>query len=268
MKYRFILLLLCCLFILSLRLSAHGDGNVHVREMYSVLPFSDDKENKPIKEWLGMITSDLIDNVWGKPIPEFGNRQFYTYLKEEFGFRCKHRLLFHWGFNARPWSEELENKIRYCDWAQNEEKVRQFKQAFVIEQKRRNKVANEATENLFGFASGGKEAGWANGIIAIVYDVHLLGDYVLEDNKDFDGVTSPSEVAKDIINDLRRIDPGSSKGIIDKLKRKTATFRNEHELAKELIALLQKELPHFLYDADDGAIREKFIRKGFKLKKW
>lgn len=90
--------------------------------MYSVLPFKSDlngsavSENIAIEKWLGMITSDLIDNCWGKECDEFGGKSFYNYLRDEFGFRCKHRLLFHWGFNARPWTDELEKKISKYAW--------------------------------------------------------------------------------------------------------------------------------------------------------
>ena len=114
-----IVIISCIIFVFGhLNCSAHGSGNVHVAEMYSVLPLKPlpngaaTTENQPVTEWLGMITSDLIDNYWGKECPEFNNKCFYDYLRDEFGFRCKHRLLFHWGFNARPWTDELEKKIQ------------------------------------------------------------------------------------------------------------------------------------------------------------
>lgn len=165
---------------LSVCTYAHGNGNIHVKEMYSVLPFKSDlngsavSENIAIEKWLGMITSDLIDNCWGKECDEFGGKSFYNYLRDEFGFRCKHRLLFHWGFNARPWTDELEKKISKYAWYSDSKTVERFKQAFIIEQARRNRQANEWTERTFGFISSGKKSSWANGMIALMYDVHLL----------------------------------------------------------------------------------------------
>lgn len=165
---------------LSVCTYAHGNGNIHVKEMYLVLPFKSDlngsavSENIAIENWLGMITSDLIDNCWGKECDEFGGKSFYNYLRDEFGFRCKHRLLFHWGFNARPWTDELEKIISKYAWYSDSKTVERFKQAFIIEQARRNRQANEWTERTFGFISSGKESSWANGMIALMYDVHLL----------------------------------------------------------------------------------------------
>ena len=231
--------------------------------MYSVLPFSTDAggnavaENRAVEEWLGMITSDLIDNYRGKAVPEFGGRCFYDYLREEFGFHCKHRLLFHWGFNARPWSDALEEKISHYDWYSNPAEVERFKKAFITEQARRNRQANEWTERVFGLSSGGKEASWANALVSIVYDVHLLGDYVAEDNSDFDGVTPPSKVAGDIINSLRRLDAVQSRSLEREISLIVKSSPNEHETASLLIRKLQESRPQFILEAGGGALKRR-----------
>ena len=251
---------------------AHGNGNIHVREMYSVLPFKSDLngsvvyENKAIEKWLGMITSDLIDNYWGKECPEFNNKCFYDYLRDEFGFRCKHRLLFHWGFNARPWTDELEKKISNYDWYSDSKTVERFKQAFIIEQARRNRQANEWTERTFGLASSGKESAWANGLIALMYDIHLLGDWEPDDNSDFDGVTPPSRIAGDIVNALRRIDASRSHQIERALSDIVKLSDDECTMAVQMIKVLQEMLPSFLLTANDGALRSKFEKKGFSFR--
>ena len=258
--------------IAAISASAHGSGDVHVREMYSVLPFAAQDngnatpENQPIAEWLGMITSDLIDNYWGKPYEAFDGKTFYDYLRDDFGFRCKHRLLFHWGFNSRPWSDDLEKKISKYGWYSDAETVAHFKQAFVTEQARRNRQANNATEQLFGLSSSGKESTWANGIIAIMYDVHLLGDWLLDDNRDFDGVKPPSMVAGDIVNALRRIDSKQSKALESALTKITRSAPDEHQMAVMMIAKLQEMLPEFLLQANDGALKRKFEKKGFTFR--
>lgn len=240
--------------------------------MYSVLPFKSDlngsavSENIAIEKWLGMITSDLIDNYWGKECDEFGGRNFYNYLRDEFGFRCKHRLLFHWGFNARPWTDELEKKISKYAWYSDSKTVERFKQAFIIEQARRNRQANEWTERTFGFISSGKESSWANGMIALMYDVHLLGDWEPDDNSDFDGVTPPSKIAADIVNALRRIDTPQSRQIEKMLSDIIKTSDDECTMAVQMINTLQKMIPPFLLSANDGALKLKFEMKGYTFK--
>lgn len=257
--------------IVSLSALCHGSGWTHVAEMYSVLPFEAAEnglavgQNKRIQDWLKTITSDLIDNYKGVPMEEFGGRCFYDYLREEFDFHCKHRLLFHWGYNARPWSDELEAKISRLPWYSDKECTERFKNAFVIEQKRRNATANRMTEDVFGFANAGKEAAWANGMLSIVYDVHLLGDYVLDDNRDFDGVTPPSKVIGDIVNAVRRIDPAGAGPLVKRIGEVSLGTDDEHEKAAATIRVLQEMLPGFLLKADGGALRKRFIKQGFRL---
>lgn len=250
----------------------HGSGTIHVREMYSVLPFRADEngnatsENKAIANWLKLITGKLIDGYKGEPVDEFGGLCFYDYLRENFNFHCKHRLLFHWGFNAKPWNEWLDKKVGKTSWGDNADSVAMFKQAFITEQARRNRIANTATEELFGFAAGGTEAAWANGIISVVYDVHLLGDYVLDDNSDFDGVTPPSKVAGDIIGALHRIDAVEAKPLIKQLSALTSHATDEHQLAAQMILLLQEKFPTFLLSANEGSLKRRFQKQGFTFK--
>lgn len=252
--------------------TAHPNASIHIREMYSVLPFKADangnavRENREIYDWLKLITSDLIDNYKGEPLQEFGNRSFYDYAREEFDFHCKHRLLFHWGFNSVPWSKSLEDRIAKCPWYPDNEKLTRFKNALVVEQARRNRLANASTEELFHFASGGTEAAWANGILAIVYDVHLLGDWDPADNSDFDGVTEPSVIVADIINALRRIDSSLSPSLEKQIKALSKKESNPNSLAVKTISLLKKNLPSFILSSNSGSLKRRFIQLGFILK--
>ena len=268
-KISAIILLLALAFLPA---GAHGSWKIHVIEMYSVLPFEADengsptKENKAIGNWLKTITSELIDGYKGIPTEEFGGLCFYDYLRYNFDFHCKHRLLFHWGFNARPWNPELEKKVSKCSWRNCPDSVELFKRAFVLEQKRRNARANSETEKVFGYSYGGKEASWANGIISIAYDVHLLGDYVLDDNRDFDGVTPPSQIAGDIVSSLRKIDKSRSKPIEKEITSIAKSTEDEHVLASHLIALLQEKCPKFLLDAQGGSLKRRWVAQGYRLK--
>jgi len=254
--------------------SAHPHSWQHIMEMYSVLPFATDSngnvvpENFPIRIWLETITKELIDDYNRIEIEEYGGSTFYAYLQEEFDFRLSfgnHRILFHWGYNSKPWNDELEKYVTANGW--DNEKIERFKKALITEQRRRNSIANGETEKVFGFASGGTEAGWANGILAVVYDIHLLGDYTLDDNKNFRGITEPSKVAGDIINSIRRIDNSkASDKIIKSIRSATSEYSDQHLLAAKLIELLQKELPVFLLSANDGTLKRRFEDKDFKLK--
>lgn len=258
----------CCLTF------AHKHDYQHVEEMYSVLPFATGRngewlsENMPIRKMLQNITQNLIDDYNKVVIKEYGNRTFYQYLKDEFDYKLSfgdHRILFHWGFNAEPWNSELEKFVQINEWTREKEDA--FKLAIVSEQKRRNNIANKMAEEAFGFASRGEEARWANCLLAVVYDVHLLGDYVKGDNSNFKGVTPPSKVSGDIIDSIRRLDYRVGNNLIEKIKKTTIENKNEHELAAELIKLLQKEFPEFVLKSNNGALKNSFEKKGYKLRK-
>ena len=173
------------LFISQISSQAHGSWQQHADDMYQVFGF---ERNEELTDWMRFVSSVLIDN--NNTDCAFGNTDkpfdFYAYLQEKYlDFQCKHRLLFHWGYNSRPWTPYLEEKVHYYGWS--EEMIKNFQADLIAEQKRRNGFANEYTENLFGYAHGGKEARVARVLISIAYDVHLLGDYE-PDNTDLDGL--------------------------------------------------------------------------------
>lgn len=260
---------LCALLLVQPLSWGHPSWQIHVKEMYSVFPFAMDPnggivpENKPIGDWLKTISSDLIDKYKGVPMEEFGGLTFYEYIGSEFDFHCKHRLLFHWGYNSNPWSEALSQKAAYLSPLELE----RLQDAFRLEQKRRNAEANALTEKTFGLASGGTEAAWANALISIAYDVHLLGDYTPEDNSDFDGVTPPGAVAGDVINSLRKLDPKLSKPLVNTLKRITLNYSGDpHAMASQLIVALQEQLPGLILKAQGGSLARRFRKLGYKLR--
>ncbi len=258
--------------VVTLSAYAHPKSGQHIEEMYSVLPFATDKdgnvvpENFPIRTWLENISRNLIDEYNRVEIEEYGGITFYTYLQNEFDFKLSfgnHRILFHWGYNAQPWNDALERYVISNEW--DIEKIMRFKAALVKEQKRRNGIANSEAEKVFNFDTLGVK--WAKSILSIVYDVHLLGDYTLTDNKNFEGVTPPSKVAQDIIASLRRIDGSKVSGnIIESIRKTVSEYSDQHILAEKLIVLLQKKMPKFFLSAQNGSLKRRFEDQGFKLK--
>ena len=239
---------------------AHSGFDLHKADFYAVLGF---KENPQVTAWMRYISSKMIDGYRGEELPEYGGLNFYDYLKSQFpGFKCKHRLLFHWGYNSRPWNPELQAKADALPWGKNPSEVKRFQKMLSDEQQRRNKEANALTEKLFGFASGGKDASFANAMISIVYDVHLIGDYT-PDNKDFDGVQDFRSVVGDLINALRKLDEASSKMIVKKIQ---SVANNEavsvHVRAEKLLSVLSAEVPAFLKSAQGGSLARRFNRHG------
>ena len=254
--------LYCMLMVLAMipqTLYAHGSFDEHKNDMYCVLGF---QRHPQITEWMKFISSEMIDKS-----------DFHNKLSELHpGFTCKgpnlHRLLFHWGYNAEPWNTSLELRVR--EYARSvslkeDSLVKVFKTEIKEEQKRRNKEMNRMTENLFGFSSGGRDAARANFFVAIVYDVHLLGDYT-EDNKNFDGLASFDRIVKDIVDRITMLNPSDSKGKaivanLHRIERNSRLLRAEK--AQLVIDYLSKTLPDFIMTVEEGSIYRRLQKKGF-----
>lgn len=258
MKKRILISFLCLIQIISA--SAHSGFALHKDDFYAVLGL---EENAKVTAWMKQISSKMIDGYKGIELPEYGGLDFYNYLKQEFpGFKCKHRVLFHWGYNARPWNERLQAKADALPWGRNPDEVKRFQQALIKEQQRRNREANAMTEQLFGFASGGKDASYANAMISIVYDVHLIGDYT-PDNKDFDGLQDFRSAVGDLINALRKLDDSRANPLVKKIQGiSNDETISVHTRAENLLRLLSDEVPAFLKSAQDGALQRRFRKQG------
>lgn len=118
------------------------------------------------------------------------------------------------GYNSRPWTPYLQEKVNSLGWS--EEQVKELQQDLFAEQKRRNSKTNAMTEDLFGFEHGGKEARIARVTVSIAYDTHILGDYE-PDNSDLDGLQDINSVIGDIINNIRALDKQAGNELIKRI---------------------------------------------------
>jgi len=250
------LLLLQCLF-----LHAHGSFSEHRADFYAVLPFCQSQE---IDAWMKCISSDMIDNYRGVIRPEFDGLNFYDYLKEKYPpFKCRHRALFHWGFNSTPWTNHLQEKVEGYGW--DLETIESFKDEIRKEQQRRNFTANEMTEKLFGYSSGGRDAAYANAMISIVYDIHLIGDYT-SDNTDMDDLQLFTSTVGDLINSLRKLDDTQSRDFIKNIQKKVNTDEDIQTRADNLMQLLYSDGPAFFKKAQGGSLASRWKNQGISLK--
>lgn len=256
-------ILIASFFFLSNSSPAHESWQLHAEDMYKVFGF---ERNEELTSWMKFVSSVLIDNNnTDYAFSDDGKAfNFYSYLQEKYpGFQCKHRLLFHWGYNSRPWSSYLQDKVSNYGWS--EKMIRDFQADLIAEQKRRNGFANEYTENVFGFAHGGKEARIARVLISIAYDVHILGDYE-PDNIDLEGLQDLGAVVGDIINNLTTLDKRRSSALCKQLR--VISQGQEYELqdkASILLDLLKENFSMILQNADDGKIAAHLNARGFRF---
>lgn len=243
-------------FLLCTNIYPHSGWQAHANDMMDVFGFI---ENPKLREWMKFISSEIID----KP------GDFYSRLKSQnVGFSCKHRLLFHWGYDAEPWNEDLEQRVRdYCDIQDLnvESIIKIFKSDLRNEQKRRNKLINQKTEDLFGFAHGGKDAKYAHFFCSMAYDVHLIGDYT-SDNTDLNGLQDIDKIISSIKKSILDLDPIKGKFVIKKIELVNKQYFDVQKKADALMLFLKKEIPRFIKCAQEGSIRRRLESRGFKLK--
>src|SRR5574344_747342 len=234
---------------------AHSGYQQHVEDMMKVFGF---KENADLRNWMRFISSDMIDKY----------QPFDAELQSRHkGFSCKHRLLFHWGYNAEPWNKPLENKVcSYCEQRDLniESNIRIFKSEMISEQKKRNRTLNRKTELLFGFAHGGRDAVYANFFASMAYNTHLIGDYT-SDNSDLDGLVPFNSLIGLIINDLRKFDYLTCKPLIKDIDRINKSYSNVQKKADTLMQYLKTNMPLVIKNAQGGSIKRRLENKGFYI---
>lgn len=139
--------------------------------------------------------------------------------------------------------------IKYCnDYDLNiESNLRVFKSEFKDEQKRRNRLVNQKTEELFGFASGGRDAQYANFFASMAYNIHLIGDYLSDYNSDLDGLQDINEIIGLIIIDIQRMDKKRGKALQKGITNINKRYSDPQKKADELMEYLKKKCQNLFY---------------------
>ncbi len=218
------------------------------------------KGNVLVKEWLRFISHDMIDeHTFGDNL----NREFQLGIKAGEG---GHRMFFHWPYNSEPWNKEIENRLKYASSTEKEfrDNLVLIKARLVEEQRRRNAAINNKTRSLFGFEKGGAEGKIVNRISSLVYNVHILGDY-MSDNKNFYGLPDFNILVKAILEDIRTI--ADSPVISNPLQKKIEQIKgsDNQKKADELMKILLEECPLVLKEARGGMIKRRLEKRGFEF---
>lgn len=264
--FRKVLLIPLLLFFTALSAYAHSGWEEHASDVMAVFGFEWDARkafnNGAIKDWIKFISSDMIDNV------DFHKKLAHNHPGfQDISNANKHRILFHWGYDAEPWNAQIEEEVKtYCEQydLNFESNCRVFKSEIRDEQKRRNGEINKRTETLFGFAHGGKDASYARFFAAMAYEIHILGDYTT-DNRSLEGLQDFDKLIGQIVTELRNFDEAQSKIIIKELTTINRTSVDRQQKADELLACLKRAVPQFLKNSNGGAVYARLEKKGFRF---
>lgn len=233
-----------------------GKPGGHEADAYSVLPF---ERNVKISAWFEVIHK-TIDYPYNKYFSGLRNPPHQNFSWGKYG----HRLFFHWGFNSKPWSPQMEECISLCGW--NANTIQLFKNKIITEQARRNKLVMEETARILSFGMSGQMRSYANGFASIVYDTHILGDYATTKQ-------APLQDINAVIDDIKfatfdKLRGGeAAKRINKKLDKTKVDYKDRKKRAKKVLEILQEDLPSMILTANNGFFKKHFTEIGYELKK-
>lgn len=254
----------CC----SIYIFAHSGFILHGEDIMAVLGLENNtklfsrSKDKSNNSWVKFISSDMIDNT-----------DFHKELEASYpGFSIKgpnrHRLLFHWAYDAEPWNDELERLVKeYCEIKDLniESNLRVFKSKIISEQRRRNKLITKKTQEVFGFEEGGKQGRvYTHFFSSMAYNIHILGDYT-SDNTVLDGLFGFDKLIDRIVVELRNLDYTNSKQIVNGITQINNRNIDVQKKADILMAYLKQEVPHFIQSACNGSVKRRIEGQGFKF---
>lgn len=266
LKYTSLLLLFFLGF--NTNIHAHGSFIEHSEDMIAVFGFkrttklfNRSRDTRNNHSWTKFISSDMIDNT-----------SFHKQLEQNHkGFKISgprsHRLLFHWAYDAEPWTPDLEEHIKeYCyQYDLNEESnIRIFKSEILAEQKRRNKLIINKTQEVFGFSNGSVDRVYSHFFASMAYNIHILGDY-MSGNKVLTGIYDFDKLVGQIVTELRRLDNKNSKQLIKGITAINKQNVSTTQKADELMLYLKQNTPQFLQKARGGELKRRLVVGGVEF---
>jgi len=232
-----------------------GKSTGHEADAYSVLPFEKSSE---ISDWFEAVHK-TIDYPFNSYFEGLRNPPHQKFSWGKYG----HRLFFHWGFNGKPWSPQIQEMVDKCNW--DEQTVNLFKMKLINEQSRRNLKVMTATNEMLHFGMSGQMRDYSNGFASILYDTHLLGDFSTTQ-------ITPLQDLNLVIDDIkvslyRKLKGGDEALRINKMLDQTKkSYPDQRIRAVKVLDILQKNVPKMILNAQNGYFKIHFKEIGIKLK--
>ena len=197
-----VLLLLVC----AASMATAKTGSEHVADMCAVFGVCGDHPR--LLPLFRTITSEMDSARTGRQKYTMNQRMKNVEPSFEWG-AYTHRLFFHWGFNGDPKeSEALKDKINSS--TEDPERRERLWKVVMDEHKNRNRRMKKAAKDAVSYTgTDGKQKGVAkpaiNGIAALAYDTHILGDYIEGKDIPRKALFSLQRTQEDIVKAVRRI---------------------------------------------------------------
>jgi len=253
--YCLLLLILAPLNLVSAKSFGKGEKIGHEADAYSVFPF---ERSKKISDWFEAVhkTIDYPYNVYFEGLRDAPHQNF------SWG-KYGHRLFFHWGFNGRPWTPQIQERVNLCNW--DSKTIDLFQKKLIDEQARRNKIIMTKTSEALRLGMSGQLREYSNGFASILYDTHLLGDFTtirIEPLLDLNTVIDDIKTAL-----YRKLKGGDEALRINKILENTKKLYKDPRIrAAKVLQIIQKEVPPMILSAQNGYFKKHFQECGIELR--
>ena len=232
-------------------------GTEHIADMCSV--FGVCRDHPRLSSVFRTITSEMDDGRTGRQKYTLNQKMKDVEPSFKWGLYT-HRLFFHWGFNGNPKdSMALTEKIN--ESTQDAGRRERLWKVVLTEQSRRNKRMMNVTETATSYiGADGKRKGFAkrdviNGIAALAYDTHIIGDYVEGKDVPMKALVPLQKTQEDIVKAVCRItdnDPdftGRDELKFFELQMRNAQGGIEKIRAEKVLLIMKEHIPGILMKA-------------------
>jgi hypothetical protein len=195
-------------------------------------------------------------------------------IKEETGLvfkwgRYGHRVFFHWGFNLDPQESSVLGGCvdATIDEAESDsEQIKDKIYGIIREHQRRRNDAMEHQVFQLAVNADTHLSGRENAIASILYDIHILSDYIEGKTDDVVAPLMKLDLLKaDLRDSVSKIAAGEGVAIANNLKRELqkvpvgGDIEQQKEAAEKILSLLKDKLPKIVKENDA-------IAKAFRVK--
>lgn len=268
--------LICLLLLSPIGVFAHS-GAEHLADMKRVMPFEDVEQNRMVFKFFRLMNS-YIDRPGQAPGTKF-DREAYkrpAVIAEhpKFGnirWEGKHRIWYHWGFNTDPKQfPPLVNSLNAAidQGVITKDDLPEFWRLMTDEIAQRNRFLLNQGANAFGYGQLGnisaQQRRQLNGLVTIIYSVHILGDYQTDDIE----VLAPlSRVYADISNAIDNL-AGKDASNVEKAKAIKAALKKSQSSPEKYLNTLEREFSAFILSlkGEGYDYKARFKRLGYVLK--
>lgn len=213
-------------------------GNGHSGDIAKVLGINlEDRENNRKIEKLVKVFADSIDGIGDA---NELNRKIKDITPNFNWGGYGHRLFFHWGFNKNPQdSIPLSEKVNEA--TEDPYKRKMIWELIIKYQSERNRKMKSVVYQL-----GAMTKDENDGISTLIYDIHLLGDYIEGTETTSKALLNINSIIGDLNNAFVKLNCSNYNYLREIKKEMNSTIGSDKMRAEKILQILKNRVPNII----------------------